>query len=99
MDSLSKPNDNHPGNAQIYDAFESIFNAYSLIYFCRNPRLGAILPAATFISPTFGLFALAGTLTAFAATKMLDFPASRIRSGELLCNSLISSMGLAYVTN
>ena len=99
MDSLSKPTENDSYNAHIYAAFESIFNAYSLIYFCRNPRLGSILLAATFISPTFGLFGLAGTMTAFAATKMLDFPASRIRSGELLCNSLISSMGLAYVTN
>ena len=99
MDSLSKPTENDSYNAQIYAAFESIFNAYSLIYFCRNPRLGSILLAATFISPTFGLFGLAGTMTAFAATKMLDFPSSRIRSGELLCNSLISSMGLAYVTN
>ena len=99
MDSLSKPTENDSYNAQIYAALESIFNAYSLIYFCRNPRLGSILLAATFISPTFGLFGLAGTMTAFAATKMLDFPASRIRSGELLCNSLISSMGLAYVTN
>ena len=99
MDSLLKPTENDSDNAPIYDAFESIFNAYSLIYFCRNSRLGGILLAATFISPTFGLFGLAGTMTAFAATKMLDFPASRIRSGELLCNSLISSMGLAYVTN
>ena len=99
MDSFSKSSENDSDNAPIYDAFESIFNAYSLIYFCRNSRLGGILLAATFISPTFGLFGLAGTITAFAATKMLDFPASRIRSGELLCNSLISSMGLAYVTN
>ena len=99
MDSFSKSSENDSDNAPIYDAFESIFNAYSLIYFCRNSRLGGILLAATFISPTFGLFGLAGTMTAFAATKMLDFPASRIRSGELLCNSLISSMGLAYVTN
>ncbi len=99
MDSFPKNTENDSDNAPIYDAFESIFNAYSLIYFCRNSRLGGILLAATFISPTFGLFGLAGTITAFAATKMLDFPASRIRSGELLCNSLISSMGLAYVTN
>lgn len=99
MDSLSKPTENDSDNAHIYDAFESLFNAYSLIYFCRNSRLGGILLAATFISPTFGLFGLAGTMTAFVATKILDFPASRIRSGELLCNSLISSMGLAYVTN
>ncbi len=99
MDSFPKNTENDSDNAPIYDAFESIFNAYSLIYFCRNSRLGGILLAATFISPTFGLFGLAGTMTAFAATKMLDFPASRIRSGELLCNSLISSMGLAYVTN
>ena len=99
MDSFPKNTENDSDNAPIYDAFESIFNAYSLIYFCRNSRLGGILLAATFISPIFGLFGLAGTITAFAATKMLDFPASRIRSGELLCNSLISSMGLAYVTN
>ncbi|MCY2970677.1 MAG: urea transporter [Planctomycetota bacterium] len=99
MDSFPKNTENDSDNAPIYDAFESLFNAYSLIYFCRNSRLGGILLAATFISPTFGLFGLAGTMTAFAATKMLDFPASRIRSGELLCNSLISSMGLAYVTN
>jgi len=99
MDSLSKPTENDSDNAQIYAAFESIFNAYSLIYFCRNPRLGSILLAATFLSPTFGLFGLAGTMTAFAAAKIFNFPASRIRSGELLCNSLISSMGLAYVTN
>lgn len=99
MDSFSKNTENDSDNATIYDAFESIFNAYSLIYFCRNSRLGSILLAATFLSPTFGLFGLAGTLTAFAAAKMLDFPMSRIRTGELLCNSLISSMGLAYVTN
>ena len=99
MDNLSKPTENDSDNAQIYDAFESIFNAYSLIYFCRGPRLGSILLAATFISPIFGLFGLAGTVTAFAVTKIFNFPASRIRSGELLCNSLISSMGLAYVTN
>jgi urea transporter/murein DD-endopeptidase MepM/ murein hydrolase activator NlpD len=99
MDSLLKQPENDSDNAQIFAAFESIFNAYSLIYFCRNPRLGIVLLAATFISPTFGLFGLAGTMTAFVAAKMLDFPATRIRSGELLCNSLISSMGLAYVTN
>lgn len=99
MDSLSKPTENDSYNAHIYAAFESIFNAYSLIYFCRNPRLGAILLAATFLSPTSGLFGLAGTMTAFAVAKIFNFPAARIRSGELLCNSLISSMGLAYVTN
>jgi urea transporter/murein DD-endopeptidase MepM/ murein hydrolase activator NlpD len=80
------------------EAGESILNAYAIIYFARSPALGAVLLTATFLSPTLGLFGLAGVLTAFAAARLIGFNRASTRSGELLYNSLLVSLGLAHLT-
>jgi urea transporter len=78
-------------------ALEAILNAYAIVFFCRQARLGAALLAATFLAPSFGLFGLAGVLTAFVAARWLGFGDAGIRNGELLYNSLLVSLGLAYL--
>ena len=80
-------------------AVESILNTYAIVYFSRNPWFGAVLLAVTFLSPTFGIFGLAGTTTALAAARLLGFRLSGIRNGELLYNSMLVSLGLAYLTH
>ena len=78
---------------------EPILNSYAIVYFSNRPAFGAILLAATFLAPLFGLFGLVGVLTALAGAQLLGFPDAQIRNGELLFNSLLTSLGLAYLTS
>ena len=79
-------------------AGEAILNTYAIIYFSRSLPLGVVLLSVTFIAPTLGLFGLAGVLTALVAGRFLGFQREGLASGELLYNSLLASLGLAYLT-
>jgi urea transporter/murein DD-endopeptidase MepM/ murein hydrolase activator NlpD len=84
--------------ADLRQSLESILNAYSIIYFSRGKLLGAVFLLATFLAPTYGLFGLAGVMTAFVAARVLCFNRAAVHSGELLYNSLMVSLGLAHLT-
>ena len=81
------------------DLLEPILNSYAIVAFSNRPALGAILLAATFLAPLFGLFGLVGVVAALAGAQLLGFPDAQIRSGELLFNSLLTALGLAYLTS
>jgi urea transporter len=78
---------------------EPILNSYAIVFFSNRPALGAMLLAATFLAPLFGLFGLVGVVVALAGAQLLGFPDAQIRSGELLFNSLLTALGLAYLTS
>jgi urea transporter len=78
---------------------EPILNSYAIVFFSNRPALGAVLLAATFLAPLFGLFGLVGVVTALAGAQILGFPDAQIKSGELLFNSLLTALGVAYLTS
>jgi urea transporter len=86
-------------SSALRDLLEPIFNSYAIVYFSNRPVFGAVLLAATFLAPLFGLFGLVGVVIALAGAQILGFPDAQIRSGELLFNSLLAALGLAYLTS
>ena len=85
--------------AELRSLIEPVLNAYAIIYFARRPALGLVLLAITFLCPLFGLFGLAGVLIALVGARFFGFSAAGLRNGELLYNSLLTSLGLAYLTS
>ena len=74
---------------------ESVFNAYSEVFFSDSKLFGAILFAITFLDWHMGLAGLVSILTANGFAAFMGFDQYLIRRGYFGFNALLSGLGLA----
>ncbi len=78
-------------------AGEAVLASYATVFFAEGRAIGALLLLATFLAPATGAVGLAGLLVALGAAVALGFERALIRNGAYLFNSLLVSLGLAYL--